>query len=216
MHCIFYERYATWQRSIRAADLAKPSTSFAHAGSTVACSGVLVGNQTSPLTCLSPLSSAEAVLGAGDVLTSWWVLSVLLHSSFRFSSSLSLCLCSRRSVAEDGVPPRTFSMDGLRPSPSVSPPGKPVLPELWGSRPVLSPLLYSAQRFRMVSRRCRSCGRTQSQKKKRDIKSSFDWPVLSLTSLTDCLHAAREFRSKTHHYNFTCTATKTTNKSQRL
>lgn len=49
-------------------------------------------------------------------------------------------------------------MDGRRPRPSVGPPGKPVLPELRGSRPVLSPLLYSAQRFRMVSSRCLSCG----------------------------------------------------------
>lgn len=122
---------------------------------------VFVGREAFPLTCLSPLCSAAAVLRAGDVLTSWWVLSVLLHSSFRFSSSLSLCLCSRRSVAGDGVPPRMFSMDGLRPKPSAGPPGKPVLPEPRGSRPGLSPLLYSAQRFRMVSSRCLSCGNTQ-------------------------------------------------------
>lgn len=112
--------------------------------------------KTFPLTCLSPLCRADAVLGAGDVLTSWWVLSVLLHSSFRFSSSLSLCFCNRRRAAEDGVPPRTFSIDGLRPMPSPSTPGNPVLAELRGSMLLFSPLLYSAQRFRMVSSRCLS------------------------------------------------------------
>lgn len=123
-----------------------------HAGS------IFVGGKkkTFPLTCLSPLCRADAVLGAGDVLTSWWVLSVLLHSSFRFSSSLSLCFCNRRRAAEDGVPPRTFSMEGLRPRPSPSIPGKPVLAELSGSMLLFSPLLYSAQRFRMVSSRCLS------------------------------------------------------------
>lgn len=109
----------------------------------------------SPLTCLSPL--CRAALRAGDVLTSWCVLSVLLHSSFRFSSSLSLCLCSRRSVAWDGIPARMFSWDSIRPEPSVSAPGKPVLPEPSGSSSLPSPLLYSAQRFRMVSSRCLSC-----------------------------------------------------------
>lgn len=93
------------------------------------------------------------------------MLSVLLHSSFRFSSSLSLCLCARRSVADDGVPPRTFSMDGLRPEPSPSIPGKPALPEPMGSRLGLSPLLYSAQRLRMVSSRCLSCNQKHKNKK---------------------------------------------------
>lgn len=48
-------------------------------------------------------------------------------------------------------------MDGLRPEPSAS----PVLPETRGSGPALSPLLYSAQRFRMVSSLCLSCDQTQ-------------------------------------------------------
>lgn len=145
----------------------------------------LLGNKHSPLTCLSPLCSADAVLGAGDVLTSWWVLSVLLHSSFRFSSSLSLCFCNRRRVAEDGVPPRTFSANGLCPRPSVSTPGKPVVPEPRpSSRPVFSPLLYSAQRFRMVSSRCLSCG------KMRDIRLGFEpslfFLIFSLWLLKPC------------------------------
>lgn len=149
--------------ALRTPGLTKPSTSLAHAASTVACRAV--GKWASPLTCLSPLCSADAVLGAGDVLTSWWVLSVLLHSSFRFSSSLSLCFCNRRRVAEEGVPPRTLSADGLCPRPSLSTPGKPVLAEPSVSRPVLSPLLYSAQRFRMVSSRCLSWGKMQTNQR---------------------------------------------------
>ena len=84
-------------------------------------------------------------------LTSWCVLSVLLHSSFRFSSSLSLCLCSPRRDTEAPV----VSAPGLRPPPSPRPvPGKPRRPA--SPLPGASPLLYSAHRLRMVSSLCRS------------------------------------------------------------
>lgn len=134
-------------------NMEKPSTHWFHDS----MRGWGVG--TKHLTCLSLLCSADGVLGAADILTSWWVLSVLLHSSsFRFSSSLSFCFCSRWSAPDDGIPPRTLFTDGIWPRPSVNTPGKPVLPELSGSRPEVPPLLYSAQRFRMVSSRWRSCG----------------------------------------------------------
>lgn len=95
----------------------------------------------------------------GHLLTSWWVLSVLLHSSFRFSSSdrsrLSLC---RRTPGSSAARPSATAPRGARRPASAS----AARSRCTSAGSVPSVLVYSAQRFRMVSRRCRSCGEEQS------------------------------------------------------
>lgn len=95
--------------------------------------------------------------------TSCWVLSVLLHSSLRFSSSEQSMLSHSRA----GAPPGSSllcseapmapgkPLEGLRPASAKAAVASPML----GSSPASGPpsaRLYSAHRFRMVSRRCRS------------------------------------------------------------
>ena len=97
--------------------------------------------------------------------TSCWVLSVLLHSSLRFSSSERSTVSHRRWVAPPGssllrpkapVPPAR-PREGLRPARAKTAAASPML----GSSPASGPpsaRLYSAHKFRMVSRRWRSWG----------------------------------------------------------
>lgn len=103
--------------------------------------------------------------------TSCWVLSVLLHSSLRFSSSERSTLSHRRWVAppgsslpRPGAPgPTARPREGLRLARARAAAASPML----GSSPASgspSARLYSAHRFRMVSRRWRSWKGGQSRR----------------------------------------------------
>jgi hypothetical protein len=94
--------------------------------------------------------------------TSCWVLSVLLHSSLRFSSSERSTLSHRRWAAPPGSSPRPEATvaparprEGLRPASANA----AVASLMLGSSPASVPpsaRLYSAHRFRIVSKRWRS------------------------------------------------------------
>lgn len=123
-----------------------------------------------PLETLLPGSQGPCLMvGAlpamGQSLTSWWVLSVLLHSSLRFSSSdfsrfSIICRCTRGSPCSSKERPRPRTakpaepLEGRLPV-SVPSPEKSRCASPTSAAP--SVRLYSAHRFRMVSRRWRSC-----------------------------------------------------------
>lgn len=128
--------------------------------------------------------------------TSCWVLSVLLHSSLRFSSSERSTLSHRRwaappgsSLLRPGAPgPTARPREGLRPARAKAAAASPML----GSSPASgspSARLYSAHRFRMVSRRWRSWKGGQSR---------HEWTVLGPGGCLDPGLASRQEQGRRH------------------